>query len=391
MLSIDDKLTDETKTLINSLTKTNDSEAYVYALGIFAAVDENPAVVGKSLLKQYKESELNESHVINEYPATKKLPLPTGELFCSFREDKCLDILFYSDTKIEGLIKKHEVLTHRVVTFFNFSEYTTLTKPFITEYFPPLQYISAATRLQLLNAIQIHRNGASQRAMSVLNSLLFDLRHALSLQDTLIGKMLFLQNLTDVVDTMSIIYHQSNTRIDKIAPLNVSEKTLAQAFAREFDMYYNTFEDISKQPEHLRKGVEVPLWIIRLWYKPNMTTNAIAPFFKKLALLSGLSHVQFVKEIKKVSTVDLSTSNFRNYYGNYIIALSLPSYDKYISRLLDFDAKLMLFNHLDKDIETAPNPYYKYAIPVLFDDKVCFEGPLEDPFFIRCLRTNVSP
>jgi hypothetical protein len=391
MLSIDDKLTDETKTLINTLMKTNNSEAFVYALGIFSAIDENPAVVGKSLLKKYKESELNESHVINEYPATKKLPLPTGELFCHFREDKCLDILFYSGTKVEDLIKKHEVLSQRTITFYNFSEYTTLTKPFISEYLPPLQYISAAARLQLLNAIKIHQNGDSQRAMSELNSLLFDLRNALSLQDTLIGKMLFLQSLSDVVDTMSIIYHQSNTRIDKIAPLNVSEKTLAQAFAREFAMYYNTFEDISKQPEHLRKGVEVPLWIIRLWYKPNMTTNAIAPFFKKLALLSGLPHVQFVKEIKKVSTVDLSTSNFRNYYGNYIIALSLPSYDKYISRLLDFDAKLMLFNHLDKDIETAPNPYYKYAIPVLIDDKVCFEGPLEDPFFIRCLRTNVSP
>lgn len=71
--------------------------------------------------------------------------------------------------------------------------------------------------------------------------------------------------------------------------------------------------------------------------------------------------------------------------------ISLPTYDKYIARLLDFDAKLVLFNHLDNNIETAPNPYYNNAIPVMFDDKVCFEGPLEDHHFIRCLRINISP
>ncbi len=388
MLSIDDKLTDDTKTLINSLMKTNDSEAFVYALGIYAAIDENPVVVGSSLLKKYQESELNDSYEINEYPATKKLSLPTGELFCSFREDECLNILFYSGINLEKLIKKHDVLTQRIVTFYNYFEYTTLTKPFVTEPFPPLQYLSAAARLQLLNAIHIHRNGNSQLAMSVLNSLLFHLRHALSLQDTLLGKMLFLQELSDVVDTMSIIYHQSNTRIDKIAPLNISEKTLAQIFAREFAAHYNTFEYISKQTEHLRKGVRVPLWIIRLWYKPNMTINAVTPYFKKLALLSELPHVQFVEDIKKVNTVDLSTSNFRNYYGNFLIAISIPTYDKYISRLLDFDAKLILFNHLNKNIKTTPNPYYKYAVPVILDDRVCFEGPLEDRHLIRCLRTK---
>ena len=391
MLSIDDELSDEAKALIQLIPQVNDSPAFIYSLGMFAASSDNPASAGQVLLEKYKKQELDESYQVNEYPQAQQLPLPTGELFCRFQEDECLSKLFHADFDIDALYKKHQVLLQRQATFYEFSEYATLTKPSAFERTPPLQYFSAAVRLQLLNAIQIHLNGSSPQALLELNTLLSQLRHVLSLQDTLIGKILLLNKLSDVVDVMAVVYQNSDIAIDKIVALSVEEKSLSQAFAREFAMQYNAFKDLAEQPEFFKKGVELPHWIANLLYKPNMTINAGAPFFTRLVQVSGFPHIQFVTEIRVANGVDLSSASFRNYLGSVLANIAMPSFDNYIARFLDFDAKLVLLNHLDKDLETAPNPYYKNAIPIISEDKICFEGPLEDNHFIRCLRTNISP
>jgi len=391
ILSIDDELSDETKALLRLTPQVSDSPAFIYSLGMFAASDDNPAVVGKSLLREYQKQALDESYQVNEYPQTQQLPLPTGELFCRFQEDECLSKLFHAHYDIAALNKKHAVLLQRQTTFYDFSEYATLTKPLVIERIPPLQYFSTAVRLQLLNAIELHHRGSSQQAMLDLNTLLSQLRHVLALQDTLIGKMLFLHKLSDVVDVMAVIYQNSDILVDEIANLSVTEKSLSQTFSREFTMHYNTVKGLAGQPEFFKKGVEVPKWIARLVYKPNMTINAEAPFFTRLVQMSGFSHIQFVTEIAQGNEVDLPPISFRNYLGSVLANIAMPSFDSYIARILDFDAKLVLLNHLDKDLAMAPNPYYKKAIPIISDDKICFEGPLEDNHFIRCLRTNISP
>jgi len=391
MLSIDDELSDQAKVLLKLTPKVSDSPAFIYSLGMFAASDDHPAIVGKVLLEEYKKQELDESYQVNEYLKTQQLPLPTGELFCRLQENECLSKLFHANDDTAALNQKHAVLLQRQTTFYDFSEYATLTKPLVIEKTPPLQYFSTAVRLQLLHAIELHRSGNSLQAMLDLNTLLSQLRHVLALQDTLIGKMLFLHKLSDVVDVMAVIRQNSNIAVDEIARLTVAEKSLSQAFAREFTMHYNTVKGLAGQAEFFQKGVEVPKWIVGLLYKPNMTINAEAPFFTRLVQISGFSHIRFVTEIAQRNEVDSPPISFRNYLGSVLANIAMPSFDNYIARFLDFDAKLVLLNQLDKNIETAINPYYKNAVPINFDDKVCFEGPLEDKHFIRCLRTNISP
>ncbi|EPJ46613.1 MAG: hypothetical protein OFPII_19330 [Osedax symbiont Rs1] len=389
MFMIDDELTDESKLLIKLTTTSSDSAAFVYALGIFSAGTEEPGEVGSSLLEEYQKVELDEHYLVNEYPESKQLPLPNGELFCNFREERCLKSLFSIDFDIDELYQKHQVLIQRLDTFYSFTEYSTLTQPILTERFPPLRYISAAMRLKLLSAIKMHRSGSSKQAMRILNAQLSQLRHVLARQDNLIGKIMFLMKLSEAVEVMSVIRQASKIEVDKIASLSVAEKTLSNAFAREFALHYNTFESLDDNPEFFNRGGNVPAWVLRLIYKPNMTINAIAPFFTRLNRVSGLSHLQFVTEMRSADSVDLSTSSIRNSAGNVLTSIAMPSFDHYISRFLDFDAKLVLFNSLDRGIETVANPYYKHELPIIYPNKICFNGPLEDDHLIRCLRTDV--
>ena len=249
---IDDELTDESKLLIKLTTTSSDSAAFVYALGIFSAGTEEPGEVGRSLLEEYQKVELDEHYLVNEYPESKQLPLPNGELFCNFREERCLKSLFSIDFDIDELYQKHQVLIQRLDTFYSFTEYSTLTQPILTERFPPLRYISAAMRLKLLSAIKMHRSGSSKQAMRILNAQLSQLRHVLARQDNLIGKIMFLMKLSETVEVMSVIRQASKIEVDKIAPLSVAEKTLSNAFAREFALHYNTFESLDGNPEFFK-------------------------------------------------------------------------------------------------------------------------------------------
>ncbi len=389
MFMIDDELTDESKLLIKRTTTSSDSAAFVYAFGMFSAGTEEPGEVGRLLLEEYQKVELDEHYLVNEYPESKQLPLPNGELFCNFQEETCLKSLFSIDFDIGELHQKHQILIQRLETLYKFTEYTTLTKPILTERFPPLRYISAAIRLKLLSAIKMYKLGNSKQAMLMLNTQLSQLRHVLARQDNLLGKIMFLMKLSETVEVMSVIRQASKIGVDKIAPLSVAEKTLSNAFAREFALHYNTLELLDGNPEFFNQGGNLPAWVSRLIYKPNMTINAIAPFFTRLSRVSGLTHVQFVTEMRSADSVDLSASSIRNSAGNVLTSMAMPSFDNYVSRFLDFDAKLLLFNSLDSGIETVSNPYYKHELPIIYPNKICFNGPLEDDHFIRCLRTDV--
>ena len=391
MTQVDDDLNEEAQDLFGRIDTDGESESYLYLFGIFAEEGENPVNVGKTILEEYRKLEDDESYEVNEYPDSKKLTLPKGDEFCKTWEEGCLEYLFSVDIGTTDLLKDYRVLITRSNRFHEFDEYKTLSKPTINELVPPYQYIASAERIKVLEAISLYKNGDTPKSIENLLAQFSQLRNSMSLQDNLIGKLVFLMKLSEVVDVLSVIMSNEKSNVEAIQSLSEKEKSFYMTAAREFGMSYYTFKKLDRHPEFFKMGGNFPGWLTRIVYKPNMTINAITPIYYRLGNLAKLSPSEFADKIENEERFSPSTSKLRNYVGDNLIAI-YPELDLYVARFSDFEAKLALFNQvhvLNRGLDSMNNPYYGPEIPEQSDEKLCFSGPLEDKRSLRCLRVKI--
>lgn len=388
---VDDRLSEEAVELIDRIDTNGTSESYLFLLGIFAEEHEDPLHAGKDLLAEYRKLEADELYDIAEYPDSRKLALPKGDEFCRTWEEGCLEYIFSAEIDATNLIKNHSVLVSRSNRFQNFNEYQTLSKPTLSQPFPPYQYIATAERIKVLEAISLYRNGEGTKSIDNLLVQLSELRKSMRLQDNLIGKLVFLMKLSEVIDVLSVIMSNEQVHIQPIQHLSEAEKSFYMIAAREFAISYHTLKSIDKHPKFFEPGDNFPGWLTRPMYKPNMTINAIAPIYYRLENLAKLSPPDFAERVENEGGPSPSTSKFRNYVGGLLISES-PNFEKYVARFFDFDAKLSLFNQvhiLKYDLDSMKNPYYGSEIPEELHGKLCFSGPLKDTRSLRCLKVKI--
>ena len=75
-----------------------------------------------------------------------------------------------------------------------------------------------------------------------------------------------------------------------------------------------------------------------------------------------------------------------------MVDISSPEYSRYIARFQDFDAKLALFNQIHYfkvGLDNMKNPYYGNEVPKETKGNLCFSGPLEDKWSLRCLKIKI--
>lgn len=249
----------------------------------------------------------------------------------------------------------------------------------------------AAERIKILEAISAYRLGDSAGAIDSLSLQFSKLRKSMALQDNLIGKLVFLMKLSEIIDVMSVIMSDSKGEVKLISGLSQSERSFYMIAAREFAMYYYIFNDTDKAPELFETDGNLPGWVTRFTFKPNMTINSIAPIYSEQEALAQLSPSDFVKKIEASEGSVPSTSKLRNYIGSILIAIS-PEYTGYVAKFYDFEAKVALFNqlhHLKLKFDNMKNPYYGDERPEELKGNLCFNGPLEDERFLRCLRIKI--
>jgi len=385
----DDELSDEATNLISRVETGETSESYLFLSGIFAAADESPIEAGKSILLESRKLEADESYDVVKYADSKKIELPQGELFCRVWDDGCLALLFASEKEAANLLSEYNVLVSRTNRFLEFTEYQTLSKPIASEQLPNYQYIAAAERIKLLSAIETYKRGEQEKAIELLLEQFLKLRKSFELQDNLVGKLVFLSKLSDIIDVTSIILSETGIKNTTIPRLYKNEKNLARAAAREFAMSYDTFKHLDKQPDFFEAGANYPSWLIRLFFKPNMTINTVVPVFSRLEKLALLSPREFVDKVKEEGELKHSTSKFRNYVGSILVDVATPNFDKYAASILNLDVKLALFNHIYQPDEKQPsfeNPYYEGETANEVDGGLCFKAPFEGSRSFRCLK-----
>ena len=389
LAQIDDDLSKEANDLIDRVETDGDSESYLYLSGIFAEEGEDPIDEGKRILAEFRRSETDGSYEVLGYEESKKIPLPKGDAFCKAWADGCIASLFSSAMDLEKLLKKHQVLVSRSNKFLEFKEYKTLSKPTISEQLPPYQYIAAAERIKVLEAILTYKNGSPEQAIESLLLQFTRLRQSMALQDNLIGKLVFLMRLSEIIDISSVILFQENIKTETIASLSKAEKSFNIVAAREFGMSYYTFKNLDRNPDFFEMGGNFPSWITRVIYKPNMSINAITPIYYRFERLAQLSPSDFADEVKNGTHSKPSTSQLRNYVGNVLVGVSSPNFDEYVSRFIDFDVKIAIFNQEYSSGNTLENLYYAGDVPKEANGNICLNGPLEDERNLRCLKVKI--
>jgi len=350
---IDDELSEEAVDLISRIDPEAESESYLYLLGIFAKEGDSPLQVGRNLLAEYRKLDKDESYQIADYSESDRLPLPEGEAFCTFWEEGCFEKLFSSDFDIEQLKSEYRVLLSRSNEFYLLDDYKNLSKPTLHEQFPAYSYLSRVERIKVIDAIASHRQGNSEDAVAQLGSQFKKLRRAMELQDTLVGKLVFLMGLSEVLDVLSVILYEENIKQEEIDNLNKIEKSFYMVAAREFAMGYHMYKKLDKHPNFFEEETTY------ISNRPNMESRGIS---------------------------------IRNYVGRVLNDIS-PDFSKYVAKFNDFESKLALFNQVHgSQLKRSDmhNPYYGPETPEEKNGSLCFSGPLEDERSLRCLRLTVK-
>lgn len=403
-LQIDDDLDSEVQSLFKKSQSVVNSDAYFYLMGIYAAESEEPIKIGQKIYQSIAQGE--ETYLTQQkpfeyyhYPDELKLLLPEGDLFCSYWEKGCIDLLFQESPTLGNLLKNNALLLLRYHHFNLLNDYSTLTGSMSPAPFPPYQYIARASRLVVLNSIKKAKSSNYKQAIDILSNNISNLRKQLARQDTLIGKVFFLMQISENIDIFYLIQRNSKQQISiQLSPLTNNEKDFEVLMAKEFSGLYAIYKKMEDQQDFWGIGKNTPNWAIKTIFKPNMTLNAIFPVYKQAIDYAALSHTEFAIKIAANNELKIPESYLRNSVGTLLNQISIPNYKAYIGRFFDLDSKITLFNSAinSTDIKSIVgsiiNPYYdsNHSAYLSKNNKsICFEGPLPDERNLRCLRIKI--
>lgn len=368
-LQRDEALSEESLALLSKVDPSIDSPAYRYLMGFAAPKGESPLEEGTRLLLEIRKQEKDSGYAISYKEGG--LPAIEGDLVCKTWEDNCLNILFSGRFEIERLLEQYKTRLDRVKEFYQFDEYNTLSEPILSEPFAPYLQLMSADRLIHMQAIQLHQQGESQAAIDELYDLLEFQRKMLSLQDQLIGKIVFLTSFRQTIDVLSVIASEASGEIisKTIKSLSAEERDFSRSAAREFNLMYNyALERVEQQ-----KGWGA-IW--RILYKPIMTANQYAPRWMHFLRLSELTPKEFKDALSEKARGPSVFWKLRNMMGAIEHEVNVSS-ESYIVLINDIDSKILLFNEIyvgGRSFSEIENPYFPNEFAKLVGDKVCFDG-----------------
>ncbi|UTA48742.1 hypothetical protein L1F30_04160 [Simiduia sp. 21SJ11W-1] len=374
---------------MSSLNPAGESEVYLFLLGMNAAAAADPVEAGRWALAESRKRDRDADYDIQPFPAGVNLPMPDFTAFCATYTGDCIKSLITSSDKGAALLQGYDVLLGRFEKFLSYDEYITLAKPLANEVFPPYQYLMAANRLALINALTTAKAGRVEQSTHALGTFIEKLHRHLALQDNLIGRMVFVAMLSDAIDVYSAVLQESERNTVMLDPLGEQAKRFHPVVAREFALVHNLAQEMDGHPELLQSGGNMPGFVSRWLFKPNMTLNALIPIYARMERLALLSPEGFAKVMETGVVPQPETSSWLNYLGHKLLQDG-PEFDEYIARVHDLDVKISLFNQvhsLHRDVDELINPYSpKAASPASYQDgQVCMPGPLPDKRGLRCL------
>ncbi len=397
----DDELEDDAIALARLIDGPGTSDAYFYLLGISAPAGEKPAEYGEKLFRQSQARDRQASdsqasdpdtfnHISND---SDSLPSPDEEWFCAYMsESACLEKIFSADIDLQHLKGKYRELLSRYEHFLSFTEYRTLSKPSVNEIYPQFGYLTRANRIYVLESIALHKSGDSNTSIDLLQKQIARVRKALELQDSLLGKMIFVAIINELVDVAGIIASESEVTAEPIVLLDAAERNFKMVAAREFGIFQATTRGVLIENPDLEDNSWFSKRILKIFYKTNMTVNAGTHNYLWLGKLASLSFNEFSQVIGEQAP-NRNSSPVWNPVGYWLLSQqSKTDWSVYGIRMLDLNAKIYLFNqryHHRTPFSVVVNPYNENKKIEISYNKVCVESFVEDER-VRCLLTSYN-
>ena len=397
LLQIDNKLSPEATSMLDSIEWQKSNDAYIYLLGIGAALGEDPKVEGTLVLAQIRKAEESYAQASSDdwgsYDRRPTINLPEHDSFCSVNETDCITSLFIqSDIDLNDPLMIE--VKHRHETFLKLDGFTTMTQPHLYEPFANFVPLVKGNRLVSLNAIESAKKCCPEDAMKQLYAHIELLKKYTKETDNLIGQMIAYVLLNETIDVLSLLVEKYDLAGRPIALLTSDELSLDRVMDRELAfgssiLQPNVFEDSYKP---------LPKWVIKTVFKPNMTINTSATGHLSVKEISMLPQVNFIDAIENQDNNKFDVSDVRNILGFFLYKIGMNNnFSSYIARGFDLNSKITLFNGLlakplnDDVLSGIANPYYQEEYDAYYDaetSRVCLGGPYEMMGFARCLITS---
>jgi len=399
LLQIDDEPEQALTEIIDSTEIKGSSDAYLYLLAIDSAQNIKPLARGRQILaRQQKASVLNNS------PSSEdaQLVLAKNDLFCAYSQDSCLAYIFNNIDKIPSALQGTEIIINRYKKYLSYSDFKTLSEPHLTEVIPPYQFMIRAARLINLKQL-LALSDNEQGDIKSLYEHHEALRKQLSLQDTLIGKMVILSFLSENIDFLSLLSVKFNTVLLKpLQGLTKQERSLKSGFNREIKMLSNMLENLDGSPDIFKQqGVEevsVPSWVTHILFKKNITLNESYKILDYYAMLSEMTVAKFEIQMMNSQLQPITNEHWiRNPIGTVLNQIATPDYSSYISHFWDMDNKIQLFNAgINQTLgSTKVKSIYQLTekTSAYFRDernRRCFDSPYQQEPKYNCLVVGIN-
>lgn len=372
----DEPLEAQAQAWLDQVAVGEPSDAYYQLLGLDAPAGIDPQVEGRKRLTADK----------NAAPAAT-LTLPGDEL-CSLGASGCLQGWRAEPGKLQALLTTHAELLLRYEKLLTLRDYRSLSQPVMDEPMPSYMALLKGNQLRSAIALALIEEKRNTEAMALFENDIRQLRSWLTRADNLILKMTLVRMLAQDLDGLAVLYRAGllpRPALQKT--LSVEERSLEAAMRREFASVANGLAEMVDHPEMGGKlgGNAWKLWLL---FKPRMSINDSLPLYMRVAENSRLDAPSFVRRLTEPGPDPISNfRRVRNPIGNILVAVAVPDFNRYLARLHDLDAKFILLNRLGKEKQAGGNPYYPEREPVWNADaqRLCFDGPLPDEHFIRCL------
>lgn len=389
VLQRDDELSPQASLMLDTVDWQTHTDSYLYLLGIDAQVGAKPLEVGKEIVKEIRaiEATYDRAESFEDIPKLaerSQLKLPDYAAFCSLEEAGCATTLMTkSDVPLESDAMR--TLRLRYLAFMSMGDFRSMNRPHILETFPSFSHLVKGNRLESLDAIELARSGSVAQAIQRLDKLIAQEIVYLRESDSLIARMIAIALLNESLEVLSLIVQQYHVEEEPIELLSAYQLSLNEVMNREFAFATSSLQLIFVGEPYSY----LPEWMIRLVLKPNLTVNSVVPVYTNAKRMSELSMYDFARLDSEQRRVEIKKSWLRNPVGTQLNEVSRIDVRSYIARGFDMNAKISLLNSLlrGQEIMQARNPYYQEELPPVRSDgnRLCFEGPYEDPRYYRCL------
>lgn len=373
------------------------SAAYLFLAGLDAPPRHSPAALGESRLRAYQGWLAEHGPAQGFTPAPQaQLALPAGAAFCTIEASACFASLRQRQQELPALLAEHAALLARYRHFLRLNDYRTLSSPGMAEPMPPLPYLMRGQQLLSLQALQQALSGNGPAALALLAEDQAGLRRQLARADHLVLKMGLVSMLNRNLEWQVRLYRQGwLPRPAPIAPLSQAERSLVAAMQREFLLGKVMLENLREDdiPALLEEAS------LLFEYKPQMTINASLGLYQAIGQGSEVTPAGFAQLLKLGSGPQVPYTGLRNRIGNILLSIANPDFVDFVGRVMDLDSKIKLAS---LSFQLAPglvgteqlaaladagNPYEAAQRPFLDKQgRLCFEGPLPQKDFGRCVQ-----